>query len=230
MQKDLHPIQANILKELLLRTEARFSEVNSDRISSDQFTFHLKQLLDSGIVEKTPSGTYRLTIPGKEYASRFDIDSTEVKIEKQAKIGVLVIAYRKTDSGREYVMQTRLKHPFFGFRGFVTGKVKMGESVPETAARELKEEAGLSGEITHGAVYHELVRNSSGELLEDKYFFICTAEGPTGELLQEFQGGRNEWVKEENVLDGNIFYDVEDLLKLSKQTGFFEKTYIVEGY
>lgn len=124
MDKEIHEIQASILKELLFRELSHFSELNREKIPSDQFAFHLKQLVDQGIAEKTEEGLYRLTVKGKEYANRFDVDSGPAKIEKQAKLSALVIAIRDGKEGTEYLMQTRSKHPFFGFRGFHNGKNK----------------------------------------------------------------------------------------------------------
>lgn len=232
MNKEIHPIQAEIVKRLLLVQSARFAELKPETIQSDQFTFHVKQLIEAGVIEKREDGSYHLTPQGKDYANRFDIDSGVAKTEKQGKISVLVIPTRKGSEELEYAMQERLKQPFFGFRGFVTGKIKMGESVIETAARELEEEMGLSGDIEFKTVYHERIYSPSQELLEDKYFFICTAENVHGELIQEFPGGRNNWVKESAVLEGEVFYDIADLLALAKtgSPAFSEKSYTVEGY
>lgn len=232
MHKEIHPIQATLLKNLLLSESARFSELKPEEVPSDQFTFHLKQLIELGIVEKTEGGSYQLSLGGKEYANRFDTDSGVVKTEKQAKLSIIVIAYRDRDGVREYVMQERLKHPFFGFSGFIAGKIKIGESVLETAARELMEETGLAGAIRHNSIYHERIYSTSGDLLEDKYFFICTAQITKGELQTEFEGGRNAWIPKKETLDGNIFYDIADLLALTEENApaFSEHSYTVEKY
>ena len=232
MEKNLHQIQGGILKALLLKETARFSELNPGKISSDQLTFHVKHLVEAGVVEKTPEGLYRLTIPGKDYASHFDIDSGPIKVEKQAKLGVLVVVTRGKRKSQEYLMQTRLKQPFFGFRGFVTGKMKWGEAALETAERELEEEAGLRTALAHKAVVHERIYSKSGELLEDKYFYVFRGENPEGELLTEFEGGKNSWLPEGEVLAGNIFYDIGDLLALAngKKFVFSEREYVVEKF
>ena len=113
MHKEIHGIQADILKRLLLTETARFSGLKPQTVSSDLFTFHLKQLIEGKVIEKMENGSYRLTPQGKDYANRFDTDSGPVKTEKQAKLTVLVIASRKKGKVREYAMQQRLKHPFF---------------------------------------------------------------------------------------------------------------------
>jgi len=232
MDKNIHEIQGGILKSLLLHETARFSDMNTNGVSSDQFTFHVKQLMTNGIIEKTAEGLYRLTIAGKDYASRFDIDSGPVKIEKQAKLSVLVVVIRESNRKKEYLMQTRLKQPFFGFRGFVTGKIKIGESVPETAARELEEETGIHASLEQKAIYHERIYSKDNHLLEDKYFYIFLGQDPTGNLLTEFEGGENRWTSEAEILKGNIFYDIADLLNLAhaKDFAFSEKSYTVDKY
>ena len=232
MSTNIHDIQAEILKELLFKEYSRFSEINTKKISSDQFTFHLKRLVEQGIVLKTDDGLYRLSAMGKEYANRFDTDSAKVTFEKQAKLTAVVVAMRMVGGKNEYLMQVRQKHPFFGFRGFVVGKIKIGESVIEAAARELKEEAGLEGALEQRAIYHERILSQEKELLEDKYFFMFLVHNPTGELIKEFSGGRNEWIPESQVLEGNIFYDIADLLALvrAKTFSFSEKSYTVEKY
>lgn len=70
---DVHPIQANILRELLFVTNGSFGKLNKNKIGSDSFSFHLKQLINWGLVEKT-EGKYHLTTRGKEFANRFDTD------------------------------------------------------------------------------------------------------------------------------------------------------------
>lgn len=233
MDKEVHEIQAGILKELLLKKEARFSELNIGKVPTDQFTFHLKQLAEHGVVEKTSEGLYRLTTAGKEYANRFDIDSGPVKFERQAKVGVLVIATRKSGGTTEYLMQERHKHPFFGFRGFITGKVKIGESIAETAKRELREETGLTAEVEPKAIQHERIfSKGSNNLLEDKNFFIFAASNPTGNLIEKLSGGWNQWIAEDDVLKGNIFYEVADLVALMKTDHytFSERSYFVDEY
>lgn len=220
------------MKELLLKKEARFSELNVNKVPTDQFTFHVRQLTERGIIEKMDEGQYRLTVSGKEYANRFDIDSGPVKFEHQAKIGVLVVATRKKGGKIEYVMQERRKHPFFGFRGFITGKVKLGESIVETAKRELREETGLAADCEPKTVYHERILSRENDLLEDKNFFIFTAPNPVGDLVEEFDGGKNRWIPENEVLEGNIFYDIADILKLirSDHFTFSERSYVVDEY
>lgn len=224
-----HKIQKIILKNLLLNQELRFSELNSESISSDHFSFHVKQLVTSGVVLKGEDGLYRLTSDGKEYANRFDIDGKEIKLEKQAKLGILVVA---CENGK-YLIQQRLKQPYYGYHGFVTGKIKWGEAVYEAATRELKEEAGLHGEFVFKGIEHKRDYTPEGKLLEDKYFYIVKATSLSGNLQEKFDSGRNFWASNEEIMVlADLFGDVPKIIKAVEQDSlvFFEDKYTIKRY
>jgi predicted transcriptional regulator len=71
MNHDIHPVQGDILRVLLYTPDASFTELNGGTLSSDHFTFHIKRLVEIGLVEKTSDARYRLTATGKEHANRF---------------------------------------------------------------------------------------------------------------------------------------------------------------
>ncbi len=228
----IHPTQAAILKVVLYRSEARFSELNTEKLPTDQFTFHIKELLRGGILEKT-GGRYRLTAKGKEFANRFDTDSGKPLIEHQAKIGAMVTCIDRKEQTPRYLIQQRLKHPYYGYHGFLTGKVKWGESVYETAARELEEETGLSADLTLYAITHKRDFDTQRNLLEDKYFFVFLGEKAKGVLKEEFPGGKNFWLTEREFLKlPEIYDDVKEVLKVLKKKPlvFLEQEYQVERY
>jgi 8-oxo-dGTP pyrophosphatase MutT (NUDIX family) len=229
----MHKIQNNILKTLLFKEKARFSELNTDNISNDHFTFHLKRLLEQKLVEKNQQGFYCLTIIGKEFANRLDTDAKEVDVERQAKLAVLVVCV--DDSGKEirYLVQQRLKHPSFGFYGFVTGKIKWGETVYEAGQRELKEETGLDAELDLAGIEHKIDYSDKNELLEDKYFYVMKGTNFAGQLLESFEGGKNIWLlKQEIEKLPDLFDDVLKIIQVidKGKFRFFEDKYNVNGY
>ncbi len=237
MKKELklHPIQSEILKELIFKPKESFNKLNASKISNDSFNFHLQSLVKSGLVEKK-EGKYCLTAIGKEFANRLDVEKLNPQIEKQAKIGVLIFAVKNPPSSKEqtkYLLQQRLKHPYFGYYGGVGGKLKIGETIVQAAHREFNEETGLSGKLTFCGVNHKTDFSKQGELLEDKLFFVFKATSLKGELVREFQGGKNIWfsLAEIKKLD-KLFPDVLDKIKMieSKKIGFSENKYFVDEF
>lgn len=228
--EDLHKIQMRILKELVFRPHARFTDLNRLDLTSDHFTYHLARLVDAGLVVKN-RGYYSLTDSGKEFAGR--IDTETVVIQKQAKIGVIVCAVKKQGNGEEYLVHTRLKEPFYGHQGFVTGKVKYGEEILEAAKREFEEETHLTGEPELFAVYHYRHFSLEKELLKDQIFFATQIVNPSGKLLSRHTEGKNQWVPYQSMksLDKpfpGIAEVTEDLR--SGGLGFRERRFVIEEF
>lgn len=191
LENTIHNAQTAILRELLFHEEAGFAQMQKPtNLTSDHFNFHINRLLELKLVEKLGRGKYRLTQKGKEYANKLDTDSNT--IERQPKVAVCLIIRR--DDGM-HLLQQRLKQPFFGYWGRPTGKIKWGETIIDAAARELLEETGLEADLAFEEVHHKQDFNSStDEMLEDKIFFVISCTNPKGELIEEFQGGRNQWM------------------------------------
>jgi 8-oxo-dGTP pyrophosphatase MutT (NUDIX family) len=144
-------------------------------------------------------GNYRLSIKGKEYANKLDTDDNT--IERQPKSTTIIII--KDPKTGLFLIQQRLKNPFYGFYTFFGGKMRWGETVPETATRETEEETGLIVDVNDWnwrGVYHEIVKYAgAGEIVEDKLFYLMYTEKYSGELMTDFEGGRNAWMTLDEV-------------------------------
>jgi len=221
----LHYLQMQILRELLYKPNSRFSQLNISGLTSDHFTYHIQTLIDKGLVVNE-SGRYKLSVKGKEFANTMDTD--RLQIEKQPKIGVMIIA---RNNGK-YLVQQRLKEPYYGVYGFVTGKIRFGETINQTAMREFKEETGLSAKFELRYILHEHVYNKDGDLLEDKIFFVIRASSIKGKLISTKEG-KNSWISEQDYLKiEQKYYDEVDILNSFKnpEKPFVEKTYIIEQF
>ena len=167
----LHSAQIKVLRELLFMPAARFAELQkASGLESDHVKFHIKQLVKLGYINKI-GNAYQLSVTGKEYANKLDTDAGV--IERQPKVAVLLVVERYNSKIRiaEYLLQKRLKHPYFSFWGAPTGKVRWGETLLDAATRELKEETGLTGTFEYRGIYHDLVwHQDTGEIFEDKLF------------------------------------------------------------
>lgn len=195
--KQLHNIQLQILKKLLFAQELRYTDLKPNpRMENNQFNFHLDQLIDKGFIHKGIK-LYSLTNAGKEYANRMDTDKDF--IARQSKLSTWICCTRIKNNHLQYLIHTRLKQPFYGCQGFMTGKVKYGEKVVNSARRELKEETGLEGNPEIVFIKHYLVfdKNSKG-LVEDKFMFMCRVKNPKGRLKTGNEG-TYEWVNEKNL-------------------------------
>ncbi len=194
LEVNIHTAQTSILRELLFHPQAGYAILQKGTgLSSDHFNFHISRLVELKLVEKVSRGTYSLTPRGKEYANRLDTDNNT--IERQPKSAVIIALERTKNGKTEYLFQERLKNPYFGFWGLPSGKIRWGETIIEAAVRESMEETGLSADFEVRGVYHEHVKQEeSGELLEDKIFFVASGQNPKGSLTKDFEGGHNEWL------------------------------------
>lgn len=188
----IHEAQTKILRELLFLPETNFAGLQKvSGLESDHVKFHIKRLVELGYVEKQ-GAKYRLSIKGKEYANKLDTDAGV--IERQPKVAVLLIVERNHDGEKQYLLQERRKHPYFGYWGAPTGKIRWGESILDTASRELTEETGLTASFEYRGINHERVRHTgTGEFVEDKIFHLMFTNCATGSMKTEFDGGRNAW-------------------------------------
>jgi ADP-ribose pyrophosphatase YjhB (NUDIX family) len=214
--KQIHPIQMQILKNLLFNQELRFSELKpNETIENNQFTFHLDKLIGDNLVQKI-SNKYSLTSTGKEFANTMDTD--EIKIQKQTKVSAVTCAMRIRDCKYEYLIYTRLKHPFYGHQGFPSGKVKWGEKIIDACKREFFEETKLLGKPELFTIHHHHVYDkNTNKLLEDKLFFIFKIVNPKGRLRANNEGNF-EWIKEAELKKYIIkpFGALNDILKVMK--------------
>jgi 8-oxo-dGTP pyrophosphatase MutT (NUDIX family) len=197
----LNQAQTSILRELLFRPQAGYAELQKPTgLGSDHFNFHIKRLVELGLVAKTKDGQYKLSTAGKEYSNKLDTDTNTV--ERQPKIAVIIITERLNAAGEtEYLFHQRLKNPWYAYWGFPTGKVKWGESLFETSARELLEETGLEGNHEWLGIYHERAYlDDSDQAVEDKIFNVIHCTNTTGVLVEDFEGGHNEWLTHTQIL------------------------------
>lgn len=221
----IHEAQTAILRELLFHPSASYAQMQKPTgLTSDHFNFHIGRLVELELVERVSKGNYKLTTKGKEYANRLDTDKNT--IEKQPKLSVVLVIERKDG---KVLQQERLKHPYYGFWGFPTGKVGWGEKLVDAAARELMEETGLTANLRVSGLFHKMdYRKDSDAILEDKYHAVIYGTEPKGRLIEQMEGHNNAWLSEKEVhTKGKVFESIPETTKLARKPGFdfFEQPY-----
>ena len=230
MEIKIHPYQISILRELLFRENARFSDLKKVDISNDHFTFHLKQLIKEGLVEKSGK-VYILSTSGKEFANRMDTET--LLLEKQAKLAIACHAVRIQNGEEQYLVHKRLKQPFYGWYGSHSGKIRWGETPEICAKREFLEETGLTGDFTLKAIVHYHHYHSEGRFLEDKYFWVYRVDNIKGDLIEKVPEGENMWVTEKEYrMLKNTFGTFENLKEVlnTKKLIYRERVKTVDTY
>lgn len=192
--QDLHKAQVSILSTLRHGTTIRYSGLmRPTGLESDVFKFHIRKLVRQGYVVKLSAGEYALTAKGKEFANNLD----EVKRvpQRQPKHSLLLVVRKPDVSGDLYLFQRRLRQPHWGYWGFISGPVQWGVDAEATARRELKKQTGLTANFQTTSFYRQRDYDpKSGDLLEDKLFYIMQADNVSGELASTYPHGRSEWM------------------------------------
>jgi len=230
MDIKIHEFQISILRELLFKPNARFRDLKKVDITNDHFSFHIKHLLQVGLITKN-NGLYGLTDEGKEFANRMDTDA--LKIERQGKLAIAIHAIRYRKGVKEYLIHQRLKEPFYGWYGSHSGKIRWGEDPLISAKREFLEETGLTGSFKLRAIVHYHHFHKDGRLLEDKYFWVFKVTNVKGKLKMVVPEGKNIWMTEREFRKHkNVFatYDEMEEEMNSKNLHYIERPRIVDSY
>ncbi len=213
----VHWIQKEILRRLILHPTRRFSELKPDGVESNLFMYHLRSLIRDGYVAKTGSG-YTLSAAGKRYADRLSLDTLKPRI--QPKIVSMIVC---RNARGEYLLYRRVRQPFSGMVSFPHGKIHLGETVAEAAARELSEKGGLRATLRHrGEAY--LTVYQAGELVTQTLCHVFTASRPAGTLRSDEAIGRCFWGRLGRAAQPDYAPGLLDVAQLAGRRGrFFEE-------
>lgn len=215
-------IQYHILVELTRHSLRRYSQLRPRDVEGNLFMYHLKGLINDGLVEKA-EGQYQLTIKGLQFVGTLSLKTGRTR--KQPKILNAIIC--RNEAG-EYLMTRWRRQPNAELVSFPHGMMHYGEAVLDMAAHELKEKAGLKAHLEYrGDVYVRgmlagmLDRHMIVHLFEATELEPADSEADAGvgesfwtklELLrpEEFVPGFYEIAKlaEENT-GGRLFADIQ---------------------
>lgn len=203
-----HYIQQIILANLAKMHSATFTELNTEIIPSDQFTFHIKKLIGEQLLEKQDQ-KYVLTTKGLEAAGRLNISGQSIP---QPKVSISLGIFRNNDA--EVLIMKRKRAPTSQKYVWIDRKWHFGQSIKEEIDSLLSEETGLSTDafVFNGATH--VIRKDNDIVEIDVVILNFKISNPHGELKVISKDGENMWM------------NVEDVLKLKddeKLVGFNER-------
>lgn len=229
----MHPAQIAILYKLRHSQSASFSVLmHETNLESDVFKFHIQKLVKLGHIYKLTDGNYTLTPSGKEFANNL---SEEKRVtQKQPKLSVLLVVPNPNQPG-QYLMQRRMRHPYYGFWGCISGPVQWGEDAEETAIRELEKQTGLQASFNVQSFYRKRDYDKENELLEDKLFIILKASNIEGDLGDSsWSHGINRWMSLDELWnEERYFSSSSDAINMTLQATLYtsqKATYRTSDY
>jgi ADP-ribose pyrophosphatase YjhB (NUDIX family) len=201
----IHYYQKELIKKLTMNEKPlRFNQLLLEGLESEHMNYHLKVLNDLKLVEKE-NGKYKLTNKGKDYSNLLD-DNIE-KEEKQPKTSVILTIVRDNNGEQEQLLCKRLRHPYYGKVGRLTGKVRFGETIVDAARRELYEETGLTAEeISLSGIYRK-IRKDDDTTVQDVFFYIMKVEKLKGNLISKSNFQENFWTNKQDCDKRDDLYD-----------------------
>ena len=227
---EINGIQASILRQLFRRDGLRFAEINVDGVPSDQFSYHLRQLAKRGLIEKSADATYRLSAMGK--TRTIMLYPNKDGFIEQGFLAVRIVL-SKVENGQTYfLMEERALVPYKGTYATPGDKIFFGEDVLEAAQRAMKTETGLTCDMQLRGILH-LKDNYRGDIVQDKYFFVCAASNPRGTFKPSDLAGPMCWMTYDELKASgkSIQYGLE-ILDVAQKGGlvFDEQTLHIDSY
>ena len=227
---DINSIQAGIMRQLFFNDGLRFAEINVDDVPSDQFSYHLKQLLKYDLLEKSPDNTYRLSVMGRTRAIM--LYPAKDSFIEQGFLAVRIVLSKVEDETQYFLLQERAAVPFKGTYGTPGDKILFGEDVEQAAIRAMQLQTGLLCDVTLCGIKH-IKDNYRGKVVQDKYFFVFRASNPQGVLLARGRTGKNMWLSYDQVhSSGRSTNGGLELLEMAgtQRLQFDEQTFAIDSY
>ena len=191
-------IDSDIQKQILtqckfLASGGKYSQLKSETdIDNDLFNYHLQFLVKKGFLDKNDQ-LYTLTEKGKSSVTNID---EEIKtITPAYKVSV----YMCPIIDNQVLLYKRLKHPQYSYTGLISGKIRYGEPILETAQREFTEETGLTAKFKIIGNLRQIRKNSQGQVIEDGVFYICYTNKIAGTLVPKGPEGEYFWTNLDQV-------------------------------
>lgn len=183
--------------------QRRFSELRAEDVESNLFQYHLRHIINKGLVEKYDNG-YRLAPKGLYYADRYSPAHKGERLQPKL-ITVITIKNAKGD----VLLLEKNRQPWINQWHLPAGKIHIGESAQEAASREVKEKIGIClDNLLFTAVAHVQICKDSTTVSDFVSFIFST----------EYSGavGVGKWYNVGNKDLINLAPSVQEILEIEQ--------------
>ncbi|MFT4311665.1 MAG: NUDIX hydrolase [Candidatus Woesearchaeota archaeon] len=212
----MNEIQEQILKQLLYHSKQSFNELWQKKGRSNTFAYHIQMLEEQNLIFKQEDGSYSLTTKGKGHVTFINGESG--KKTKQP-LSVVVLGIFKDN---KILLMKRAKEPFKNLWGLPGGKIEFDQFLSQTAATELLEETGLTGDLTFSGIKH-IHTYEDNQFTYSHILYSVRVDNPKGTQLENHKEGELQWFDINHIPKIN---HIPDLL-LHVNT-FQEKTFTIQ--
>lgn len=202
----MHRLQQHIMQQLILNPDMRYARLKPVDVEGNLFMYHLGKVIDAGWVHKRADGLYELTADGKLYADRLSLKTLTPRAQPR-----IVTLMAITNPAGEWLLYRRQRQPLMGMVGFPYGKVHLGETIEQAAARELKEKTGLAAELVHRGDGYATI-HQGGQPVSQIFFHLFRGHDPQGKLHSPGRVGQAFWGDPAEVVSGELMPTVPDLI------------------
>lgn len=183
-----HELQRAIILKLIHAPQLSFNELWQKQGESNLFAYHVNKLEEKGIIRKLETGHYTFTEEGRKISAF--IEGATGEPAKFPTLTLLIVVR----NGEKLLCQRRLKEPFYGLWGFVSGKINFGMNLFECATRDLKEETGLTCTQWKFKGMELLKTYEHDKIAFHHYIMVVEAEKYSGELTLKTHKAEHAWM------------------------------------
>ncbi len=153
-----HKIRKHIIDLLIYKKSARFRDLRPPGVDTNLFTYHLKALVNSGMVQKTTHGEYQLGLLGLSYVGALPAEG--VTLGTQPNITTMFVVQ---NSDGDILLQKRTKQPYIDTWSLPYSALPAAAlSVHEAARYSAKEGLGIdTEELVHAGDAYIRVRSGN---------------------------------------------------------------------
>lgn len=198
--------------KLIHNPEMTFTELWDGKRDSNKFSYHLSILESKGLINKKENGKYALSEEGRKLSAFIEGDTGIKAVFPTFAHGLII------KNENKILVQKRLKEPFYGYWGLISGKINFGFNVEECAKRDLIEEAGLTAKNSRLVGINQIKTYENNKLLFHHIIFLVELSEIQGELKPKTHKAENSWLTLDEFKNKERLPDpwLEDVLNSKK--------------